>query len=232
MVSDITEDIAELIGIHIGDGTFYKTGNSAVWEIRGDLLEKNYYVDNVCPLMSRVIGIEFHSKFRSGGANGCWGVQTSKKIARNFLLDNGFTPGRKTHTVKVPEYIFASSIKNKRAFVRGLFDTDGCLRFDRINGRPLHDYPKLEFGFASKDLRDTLQVLLKDLNFRNYVWLDKATMAYKICIAGKTQLERWIKEIEPRNPKHLNKYQIWKELGFYQKAEMAQSGTAQIIQKI
>ena len=38
----INSKIAELIGMHIGDGTLYKTNRSLVWELRGALNEKEY----------------------------------------------------------------------------------------------------------------------------------------------------------------------------------------------
>ena len=129
----IDEKIAELIGAHCGDGTLYKTNWGLVWELRGELKEKNYYVNNICPLLKDIFGLKLVSKFRSGGANGVWGVQTSKKEITSFFLEYGFLPGRKTHTVSVPSYIQNSSHCIKRAFIKGLFDTDGCLRFDRIN---------------------------------------------------------------------------------------------------
>ena len=39
----LNSKIAELIGMHIGDGTLYKSNNSLIWELRGGLNEKEYY---------------------------------------------------------------------------------------------------------------------------------------------------------------------------------------------
>ena len=42
----MNEKEAELIGMHVGDGTLYKTNcNSLVWELRGSIYEKEYYED-------------------------------------------------------------------------------------------------------------------------------------------------------------------------------------------
>ena len=209
----VTPEIAELLGAHSGDGTLYWTTWSIVWELRGELTEKGYYFNNICPLIKSIFDIEIKSKFRSGGANGVWGVQTSKKEITNFFLQYGFTPGTKTYTVTVPDYIFSSSIEIKRAFVRGLFDTDGCLRFGRINKDTLHTYPRIEFGFASVDLRDSLNLLLRELGFRLFIWDDRTYS--KLCVSGEKMLVKWIDEIKPKNPKHLKKYEFWKENGFY-----------------
>ena len=144
----ITEEIAELCGMHAGDGTLYKTSRGLVWEMRGDLLEKEYYVDHVAPLLRKITKETFKPKFRSGGKNGCFGIQTSNKILTNLIVQLGFNPGTKTFTVRIPKYIFDADDEIRLSFVRGLFDTDGCIRFERINDGVLHTYPKLEFTSA------------------------------------------------------------------------------------
>jgi len=45
---------AELIGMHTGDGTLYKTGWGLVWELRGGLNEKEYYSKHVKKLMESI----------------------------------------------------------------------------------------------------------------------------------------------------------------------------------
>jgi hypothetical protein len=139
-----------LLGAYAGDGTLYKTGWSLVWELRDELTEKEYYANNICPLLREIFNIGIISKFRSGGANGVWGVQTAKKKITSLFMDFGFSPGTKTYTVLVLQCVENSSILVKKAFVRGLFDTDGCLRFDRTNKQKRHRYPRIEFVFASE----------------------------------------------------------------------------------
>lgn len=63
--------IAELIGMHIGDGTLYRTSRGLVWELRGNLNEKEYYDNNVTSLLLSIFKEEFKAKFRTGGKNGC-----------------------------------------------------------------------------------------------------------------------------------------------------------------
>ena len=166
---------------------------------------------------------KFHAKFRSGGKNGCYGVQISKKEDTTFFLHYGFRPGTKTYTVKIPEYVKKSSHSIKLAFLRGLFDTDGCLRFDK-NHTKNNYYPKIEFDLASKKLIKDLSILLNELNFRNYIW--NCNNSAKLCVAGKFMLHKLIKEIRPKNSKHLNKYKIFQKTGSMHHAEVAQSGTA------
>ena len=85
-----TLKIAELLGAHTGDGTLYKTKNSFVWELRGGLDEKEYYNENIKNLLKSIFKIEFLPKFRSGGKNGCYGIQPSKFILRYCFCFNIF----------------------------------------------------------------------------------------------------------------------------------------------
>lgn len=224
MSKKLNPKITELIGMHIGDGTLYKTNTGSVWELRGSLNEKSYYYNNVVPLLYFIFNIRFKPKFRSDGGNGCFGVQICKKEVISFFIDFNFKFGRKTHTVRIPDYIKRSNRQVKLAFIRGLFDTDGCLRFDK-NKTNKNYYPKIEFGFASRNLIIDLSCLLKELGFNNYTWEDGKY--FRLCVAGKSMLNKWIKEVKPKNVKHLNKYYLFQEQGYVvPNAGVAQSGTA------
>lgn len=113
-------------------------------------------------------------------------MQISKKEVTSFFLDYGFKPGRKTYTVRIPDYIKKSSKKVKLSFLRGLFDTDGCLRFDK-NHTKIYYYPKIEFDLASPMLIYDLSYMLTELGFLNHTW--KCKNSTKLCVAGKTMLE-------------------------------------------
>jgi intein/homing endonuclease len=215
---------AELIGMHIGDGTLYRTNRGMVWELRGSLDEKEYYDNNVVSLLMSIFLGDYRAKFRSGGKNGCYGVQTSRKELTSFLLRYDFKPGTKTYTVRIPDYVKYASKKIKFSFLRGIFDTDGCLRFDK-NHTKRNYYPKIEFSSASVDLITDLSLLLTTLDFQNYIW--KCEKGAKLCISGQNMLHKWMKEIRPKNPKHLNKYDKFLRTGYVVPyAEMAQPGTA------
>jgi len=112
--------------------------------------------------------------------------------------------------MRIPKIIFKSSKQVKYAFIRGFFDTDGCLRFDSNKYRK-HFYPKIELSSASKGFIEDLTKLLKTRDVDCYYWQDRKY--HKICLAGKTKLIHWFKTISSNNPKHLNKYLNWKNKG-------------------
>ncbi len=204
---ELNPNKCELIGLHTGDGTLYKTTRGKVWELRGDVKEREFYDKYISKLLYKIFKVEFKPKYRAGPS---YGIQTCNKELIEFLISTGFPIGTKTYTVEVPDYIFKSTTKNKLAFLRGLFDTDGCINFYR-------EYPRIELGFASVKLRNSLNALLKELGFRTCIWefksVKKGTLCYcyKVRIFGKEQAKKFFKEVSPKNTKHLNKYLNWKK---------------------
>ncbi len=211
----LTPESAELIGIHTGDGTLYKTNRKTlVWESRGHLEEKEYYVRNVTNLIKTVFDLEIPSKWRSGGYHGVWGIQTCNKFITQFFLDAGFKPGSKSRIITVPDYIWDADLRIQHAFIRGYFDTDGSFSCEKINRNILHTYPRVTFGTVCCKFRDQFNDLLKQLGFRTLIWTSCGS--FHIGLKGNEQSHKWFKEITPHNTKHLKKYLFWKEHGFYE----------------
>lgn len=197
----MNEKEAELIGMHVGDGTLYLSGKTLVWEMRGSTHEQGYY-EYVSKILKDLFEVEVKPKFR--GINS-YGVQTCNKKITKFFIDNGFSPGSKVYTVSVPDYIKCANNKLKQAFVRGLFDTDGCVWFHK-NRTPYAYYPHIEFNFASEYLVESLSALLTDLGFRLHKWkVIRKEISYKICMSGFANLEKWFRDISPSNSKHINR---------------------------
>lgn len=196
----MNEKEAELIGMHVGDGTLYLSKKTLVWELRGSIYEQNYY-DHVASLLKELLMVEVKPKYR--GPNS-YGIQTTNKIITNFFINNGFNPGTKTYTVRVPDYIKSANGEVKLSFLRGLFDTDGCIRFEK-NRTKYNSYPRIEFGFASKLLVEDLKILFNELGFRWHAWQSKRKdgVAFRISSAGFKNLDKWTNKVRPVNPKHL-----------------------------
>ena len=97
----------------------YMLHSSLVWELRGDIKEKEYYEKVVAPLLYQIFKFKVNPKFQRG-KNGCFGIQTTNKDITSFLLKYGFKPGRKSGTVKVPDIVFEST-KNSIIFSTWLF---------------------------------------------------------------------------------------------------------------
>ncbi len=191
----------ETIGAYIGDGFLSTAGQGPLLGFSGNLDEElPYYCAVIIPAMLLVFPdvnptvakrpdhTSFEVRFRS------------QQIVDSFERWFGFLPGRKTETVRIPEWIVHSSMLN--FVVRGIFDTDGCAFFDRRK-RYKRPYPRISNSLKNKGLVDQLASALSE--FSLYRWYRPGKEASCLEIYGHRQLEKWMKTIGFSNPRHLRR---------------------------
>jgi len=202
-------DLAELLGMHAGDGTIYRTKYGLVWELRGGLDEKEFYDSYVIPLLRRVYNFPFIAKKRSGGKNGCYGTRCCKKEFIQLLLNKGFPVGKKTKTVKIPKKILSGKKEWKTSFLRGLLATDGTAYLAKINRSEIPNYPIIELNSVSKKLIEQVKDLLLELNVKSYTWTYKhkqrGDVSHHLRCSGIEKCQNISKIIGLANYKHRRK---------------------------
>lgn len=127
----------------------------------------------------------------------------------------GFPYGKKTLIVKAPDRVLASQ-KSKISFLRGLFDTDGCITFERKH-RKIHYYPRIILSTSSKSLSESICNILGDIGIKYWLQLYRhkgENNRYKIWVRGKEEVDKWFRYVRSNNPSKLSKYLIWKKYGF------------------
>ena len=222
----ITPELAEICGIHAGDGYLrMRKQNKGEIDISGHLEEKDYYDDHVIPLFNKVFNLNIKGRYFSRGNYGF--VIYNKKVAQ-LLNELGFPFGKKSEIVKVPNFILKS--KNKilcTRFLRGLFDTDGGLYFqNRKTGKNYTEfkrkhnyYPIISLTSVSKLLIDNTSFMLKELGLKHFIYGYQPknlrdSYRYVITISGVKRLQKWMKLVGIKNPVKLTRYLIWKKFGF------------------
>lgn len=140
----LTEDYSYLLGLLVGDGDCTDTGciRICICEEEMQVIVQNLY--------ERIVGDK-------GKIYGHWAYLGGVEL-RAFLEHLGLTNARSFEKV-VPKSIFSASERNCAAFLRGLFDTDGSIRFD---GRHKNT-KRIHLATTSKKLAEQVQLLL--LNF-------------------------------------------------------------------
>jgi len=200
-----SSDIAELYGMHAGDGTLYRTNTGVVWELRGNLDEREFYDTVVIPLLART-GVQTMVRWRAGGPHGCIGVRCCNREFHKLLVDGGFPIGKKTHSVCIPQSVQNGNAEFRSAFLRGLFSTDGTIYLARINGQSEATYPIIEFCSVSISLRDGVVELLSDFGIKAKVWSRtprlRGGLAHHLRIAGHRKVRAFIAHVGFSNPKH------------------------------
>lgn len=223
---DITPELAEICGIHAGDGYLRNDGEHVELDISGHIQEdKDYYNKHVAPLFNKVL--EVVPILREFPARGTYGFVIGKrKIVRYFHNFLGFPYGKKARTVRVPQIIM--QLRDRRIykrFMRGIFDTDGCLTFQKRYGayvefKRFHNvYPRIILSTVSEGLMVDLHKMLDFLNIHHWIQTyspsnENWARVFRIWIRGEGVLEEWVKEIGFKNPVQVTRYAVWKKLGF------------------
>jgi len=221
---EISEELAEIFGIHAGDGYLRNDGKRIELDISGHVEDKEYYDKHISNLFLKEFGIELNCRYFPH--RNTYGFVIRRKDVVELLHKFGFPYGRKGNIVKVPESVLNSKDNIiKACFLRGIADTDGSLTFDRkFNGKytefrkTRNYYPRIIFTTISKPLSEDVSKMLKYLDFRFYNQLyrpknPKDSIKYKIWITGVKELEKWMTLVGFANYGKFSKYLIWKKFG-------------------
>ena len=202
----ITEDLGEFVGAFIGDGFAGKYGRVGMIQFTGHPKDDREYLENkLAPIIQKIFSVTPHIKVRGRGLRiTCYSKEMYEKITQNLKLPSG----KKSTIVKIPE-VFLRRKKVMKAILRGIFDTDGTIVWDKrkIYRKP---YPRLSISTVSEKLARQTSSLLKELGFRVCFRKVKRrkkvrNQAYYIELYGFDQLKKWIDEIGFSNPKHIKR---------------------------
>lgn len=199
----LTKELCELIGAYIGDGSNGKYGRHYDFQIAGHkVLDKEYL-----EYLSRTLKYLFAGiKVRSWVSKDCEGrrlIVNSRHIFELLTKRFGFPAGPKSHTVRIPDEILNEGDEFVFPTIRGIFDTDGCVFFDKRSAY-LKPYPRITITLASFPLHSQLKEILSK-HFPLYTYFRKSRNCYYLEIYGSKNLGKWMKLIGFSNKKHLNK---------------------------
>ncbi len=202
-----SEKLAELIGIILGDGNinYYKKGKKVgVYQVAisgHKELDKDYHLNYILPLFDELFGITpiITLSKKSQGRN----LVASSKQLVNFLLNNEMKSGDKIRNqVTIPSWIKTKD-SYLRACLRGLIDTDGCIH--RMSKRDFH---LLRISFTGHNislLEETHKSFIK-LGFHP----TKIVMKRQFFISRQEEINKYLKEINFSNKKHLDRLKVMK----------------------
>ncbi|MFH1473666.1 MAG: LAGLIDADG family homing endonuclease [Candidatus Aenigmatarchaeota archaeon] len=212
--SKIDENLAELLGIIVGDG-YVRTKDPRWLSIEVNAEEKSYIEKHVIPLVSNIFKCKPVGRFfNRNGINNTYGFYICSKRLTDFL--NYLGVAKKHDKIRVPEVVIRNKMLYSR-FLRGYFDTDGCLSFEKKH-KDIYYYPRLLLSSVSKMLIMDVKGMTDALNICGTVFITspgrKTKMPlYRHCIRGPEKLEKWSKRIGFSNPNSRTKYLIWRKLG-------------------
>ena len=201
MEMEVNKQLAELVGIIIGDGNIYYNPSvrKYYFEITGNKLEKDYF-SYISDLVFQILKKRPSISIRGRGLR----LRLYSKEFVEYLIYNLNMPygAQKGKRVKIPD-IFNNWNLIKYC-IKGITDTDGSLFLSK-KGNNLK-YPCIEIVTTSKPLAYQLKKLLQNKirigfrKFSRFPFRDK----YTVSINGKDRVNEWINEIGFSNPRKIN----------------------------
>ncbi len=222
-MNNFTPDLAEICGIHAGDGYLRNDGRRREWDISGSVDEKEYYDRHVIPLFNRSFNLNIKGRYFKGRNTYGFVIREKKVIVfAHDILD--FPYGSKSLIVRIPDFIFEKMIFVKR-FLRGYFDTDGSFCCFKKSGKysffkkNYHAYPRMSFSTVSNNLANDLKILFEHIKlsycFRKHVPRIKTENIRHIFeINGVTRVKKLMEFTQPKNTTKTTRYKIWLKFGF------------------
>ena len=210
IIPSISSELAEETGWHIGDGSmnFYKHDGKqkGIYQLRGHIEDdKPHYLERIKPLFKQIYDLDI--SLREMPSTRVFGFQIWNSELVKFKQNLGLPLGKKWD-ISIPS-VFLQSNELKSAVIRGIFDTDGCVYLNK--NRKL--YPHLHISTICPTLSKQLSDLLNGLGIRTTVYTElfnkdfNRQKAYRLTIRGEEMLHKFMKIIQPKNPKHIAKYQ-------------------------
>ncbi len=220
----LTPELAEDLGIHIGDGSMYRcgpTGDSYAIRYSGHAINDKIYLTKFIPeLKLKLFNLE-KTNFHIGRNNEAFLTMWSMGMSNFYNKIFGVPFGNKTKKIDIPKNIKQASLPIRVAFLRGLADTDFCLSFKKKSKYREHFYPVISGCLSSKKLIMSVKEILDELEISSTVMYnlksrryDKTSIIHRVDINGNDNFNKWIKLIGFSNEKHLSKLRVLKAFGY------------------
>lgn len=194
-IPKLNADLAEFVGIILGDGSITKYHVAVTLNAVDDL----EYSTQVVSLFRKLFKVEPKLYFRK--YQRVLDIVAARVELVSFLTQIGLVPGHKVRNqVAIPKWIMENQVYAS-ACVRGLIDTDGTFfRHTYKVKDKIYSYKKISFSSASVPLRnDVLAVLLQ-------FGINVHCSTTNVRIDAVDDVKRYVKLIGTSNPKHLKKY--------------------------
>lgn len=190
------EQLAEFIGILIGDGCLTKYQVAIASNTTADHEYIQFIASLICDLF------DITPSFSVKEAENCTSTFVSSIKLVRFLHEQGVIIGHKLRqNLDIPTWILENELY-AIACLRGIFDTDGGIFLERhnINGK-LYCYPRLSFVSMSYQLRLSIDEVLTNLDFSSKIRNNRSVNLEK-----RSDINRYFELIGSSNPKHLNRW--------------------------
>lgn len=207
----ITPELAEETGWHIGDGSMNYYETRGLYQLRGHIEDdKLHYLTKIKPIFKKLYGIDV--SLREMPSTRVFGFQIWSTDLVKFKESLGLTIGPKLDLI-IPDK-FLTNDELKASVLRGIFDTDGCVYLEKKNHKL---YPRLQINTICKRLAEQIKNIFNELGLRATLYGENIKpggnkkTCYTVTIRGDEMFHNFMKVIQPANPKHIAKYELYRK---------------------
>jgi len=195
----LSEDLCEFLGAFAGDGFTNQYGRHYFTQFTGDRrYDAAYYKNKIIPIAKNLFNIKSCSIWEKDNT---FRATFHSKVLFEFLIQRFKMPaGVKFDTVQIPDEIKNGESKHVRGFIRGTFDTDGCVYFDnrKIYKSP---YLRLDLTMYNPKILDQIAEKLNQFGIK----AQRLKNEKHLQITSKKDVQDYLKKIGSSNPRHINK---------------------------
>jgi len=189
----LTRQESEILGILLGDGCMSWNHSSVHISIAGHKYEdREYLVEYVRPMFAKRFGISLKILYVKNQNSMIVYVRT-KEVAMT-LHEWEMPYGRKKLSNLTPNVAL-----DEARFIRGLFDTDGCIY------RKYGPYLQIQFKSASSSLVEYARLCLVKLGFSPTL-IKRDDTKVRFFLSRQGEVNRFFEVIQPKNSKHLGRF--------------------------
>ena len=198
-----SKKFAELMGILMGDGHASKYQISIVTNSETDK-EHAYFCKN---LLEETFNVPTSIKKRS--KKKALVVVLSSKKAVECINRAGMPLGNKIHAgMRIPQWI-QNNIGYSKAFIRGLFDTDGCVYLDHhYTKKQKYSYTGWTITSNAGTFISDVEIIMKRLGFA----VTHRSSQNSIFMRRHEEVHRYFDSIGTHNSKHAERYERFNKL--------------------
>lgn len=193
----LTPELAEFIGIMLGDGYLSYPRNPRI-KISFNSEDDKEYLAFVTKLLNTLFTTKIKTEHRKNEKTSNLYI-FNNEIIRFLINEISLNPSPKWNRAEIPEWIFNKKLE--KYVLRGYFDTDGCVVITNNNGTR---YPRLEMKICPSPMKEQFIAILDKYQFKFGVY-DIGKGKVRIQMNGKEELKRWNKLIGFSNKKHQQK---------------------------
>jgi len=181
--------------------------NRGFYQLRGHIEDdKDHYFNRIHQLYMNLYNLDVN--IRRMPSTGVVGFQIWSDDLVKFKNQYLKLPLGRKDNIKLPGWIHSKSLFF--SFLRGLFDTDGCLYLEKRKNGP---YPRIEIKLTSEPLWRSIVHLLQKFDFPVKFFKLKRNeknwnTLYTVRLNGFTSLKKWHVSIGSNNPKHSKKFEL------------------------